>query len=262
MSKFARLHHVLEAAIRISCVLSLLIIWELVARSGLVSSVFMPSLSKIAFAFWGAIENGDLAYHGAFTLERAMIGFAIAVAIGVPLGAAMARWRIFEATFEPLFSLSYPVPKIALYPIFIFIFGLGSGSKVVLVFLECLYPITINTYFGIRRVPISFVRAAENMGTHGPRLFWRVSIPAAAPDIFSGLRIALPLAFLVVILAEMIGESVGLGYYISYETASFDFATSLAGVIAVAVMGFTLDRLLVLLRRHVIFWDQFEPKKQ
>ena len=184
-----------------------------------------------------------------------MMGFVMAVAIGVPLGATMARWRIFEATFEPLFSLSYPVPKIALYPIFIFIFGLGSGSKVALVFLECLYPITINTYFGIRRVPISLVRAAENMGTHGARLFWRVSIPAAAPDIFSGLRIALPLAFLVVILAEMIGESVGLGYYISYETASFDFATSLAGVIAVAVMGFTLDRLLVLLRRHVIFWD-------
>jgi NitT/TauT family transport system permease protein len=258
MTKIRRSRRVTESAIRLSCLLSLVVIWELVTRSNLVSPVLMPSLSKIALAFWRAIQNGDLVYHGAFSLGRAMTGFMGAVAIGVPLGAIMARWHVFEATFEPLFSLSYPVPKIALYPIFIFIFGLGSGSKVALVFLECLYPITINTYLGIRRVPISLIRAGENMGTHGAKLFWKVSVPAAAPEIFSGLRIALPLALLVVILAEMIGESVGLGYYISYEAASFDFATSLAAVIAVAVMGFTLDRLLVLLRRYVIFWDRFE----
>jgi len=258
MNRSGLLRRFEEAAARAGCLFSLLVMWEVIARSGLVSPLLMPRLAKIGLAFWAATANGDLAYHGAFTLERAMTGFIAAVAVGVPLGATMARSRLFEAVFEPLFSFSYPVPKIALYPIFIFVFGLGSGSKVALVFLECLYPITINSYLGIRRVPTSLVRAAENMGTHGAGLFWKVAVPAAAPDIFAGVRIALPLAFIVVILAEMIGESVGLGYYISYESASFDFATSLAGVVAVALMGFTVDRLLVLLRRHLIFWDRFD----
>jgi len=248
----------IEAVERAGCVLSLLVAWEAIARSGLVSPLLMPRLSKIGSAFWAAVENGDIVYHGSFSLERAMIGFLLAVIIGVPLGAIMARLPLFEAVFEPLFSFSYPVPKIALYPILIFIFGLGSGSKIVLVFLECLYPITINSYFGIRGVPTSLLRAAQNMGASGPGLFWKVAVPAAAPDIFAGIRIALPLAFIVVILAEMIGESVGLGYYISYESASFDFAGSLAGIVAVAIMGFTLDRVLVLLRFHLIFWERFE----
>jgi ABC-type nitrate/sulfonate/bicarbonate transport system permease component len=218
----------------------------------------MPSLPKIGAAFYAVVENGDLLYHGTFSLERALVGFFLAIIIGVPLGAAMARVPLFEAVFEPMFSISYPVPKIALYPIFIFIFGLGSGSKIALVFLECAYPITVNTYFGIRGVDRSLLQAAENMGTSRLGLFWKVALPAAAPDIFAGIRIALPVAFIVVILAEMIGESVGLGYYISFESASFDYPTSLAAVIAVAIMGFSLDRLLVVLRTRLIYWERFD----
>jgi NitT/TauT family transport system permease protein len=245
----------LAGAISVTLVL---VFWEVVSRSGLVSQRLMPSLLKVGAAFYAAIENGDLLYHGTFSLERALAGFFLAIIIGVPLGAAMARVPLFEAVFEPLFSVSYPVPKIALYPIFIFIFGLGSGSKIALVLLECVYPITVNTYFGIRGVQRSLLRAAESMGTSPLGLFWKVALPAAAPDIFSGIRIALPVAFIIVVLAEMIGESVGLGYYISFESASFDYATSLAGVLAVALMGFSLDRLLVELRTHLIFWERFE----
>jgi NitT/TauT family transport system permease protein len=243
---------------RTGSIVSVLVCWELVSRSGLVSQRLMPSLLKVATAFYAAIENGDLFYHGTFSLERALVGFFLAIIIGVPLGAAMARVPLFEAVFEPLFSISYPVPKIALYPIFIFIFGLGSGSKIALVLLECAYPITVNTYFGIRRVQISWLRAAESMGTSRIGLFWKVALPAAAADIFSGIRIALPVAFIIVVLAEMIGESVGFGYYISFQSASFDYATSLAGVLAVAIMGFSLDRLLVELRTHLIFWERFD----
>lgn len=248
----------LRMAARLGCLASLLVLWEALARSHLVSPFLMPPLSKIVLAFWGGIENGDILYHGRFTLERAMAGFLLAVAAGVPLGAAMARMRYFEAIFEPLFSLSYPVPKIALYPMFLFAFGLGSGSKIALVFLECLYPISVNSYFGIRGVPRSLLHAAENMGTYGPKLFFKVAVPAAAPDIFAGIRIALPLAFIVVVLAEMIGESVGLGYYIEYKSASFDFSTALAAVAVVAAMGFFLDRAVILLRRHLIFWDRID----
>lgn len=247
-----------EGFVRAGAVLSLLVPWEIVSRAGLIPQLLAPGLADIGAAFWAALLNGDLVYHASFSLWRALAGFGMAVAVGIPLGAAMARARLFEAVFEPVFSFSYPVPKIALYPIFIFIFGLGSGSKVALVFLECLYPITVNAYFGIRGVEPAYLRAALNMGARPLRLFWRVVVPAAAPDIFAGIRIALPVAFIVVILAEMIGESVGLGYYISYQSVSFDNASSMAGIAAVAIIGFCLDRLLIAIRARLVFWEHLD----
>ena len=233
-----------------------LAIWEILARTGVISKRLMPSLVEIAVAVWAALENGDLLFHTGIALGRAFAGYALASVFGVLLGVAMARSRTFDALFEPIFSFGYPVPKIALYPIFIFVFGLGSLSKVMLIFLECLYPITVNAFYGMRQVDRVHVWAAENMGATPQQIFWRVLLPGAAPSIFAGLRVALPISLIVVIITEMIGESRGLGYYISYASASFEYATAFAGVAAVAVIGFTLDRALVWLRNRVIFWER------
>jgi NitT/TauT family transport system permease protein len=251
---------VIERLGRIASVLSVLGLWEMISHSGLVSPRLMPGLVPIGRALWAIIENGDLAYHASYTLERAAIGFVLAIVAGVPLGALMARSRVFEQTIGPFFSFSYPIPKIALYPIFVFVFGLGAGSKIVLVFLECMYPIAVNSFFGMRAVNPSYVRAAQNMGASPVRLFWRVTVPAAAPEIFAGIRIALPIALVVIILAEMIGESVGLGYYIAYQTASFDYPSALSGVVAVALIGFVSDRLLVFGRTRLIPWESLDRR--
>jgi NitT/TauT family transport system permease protein len=233
-----------------------LAIWELLSRSGAVSKRLMPSLADVASAFFAAIEQGDLTYHAGISLGRALTGFGLAVVAGVVFGIAMARFRLIDALFEPLFSFGYPVPKIALYPLFIFVFGLGSLSKVMLIFLECLYPITINAYYGMRHVERVHIWAAQNMGASERQTFWRVLLPSAAPSIFAGMRIALPISLIVVIITEMIGESRGLGYYISYASASFEYAEAFAGIGAVAVIGFALDRTLVWLRDRVIFWQR------
>ncbi len=250
----------LERAGRTASILSLLVFWEALSRSGLVSPRLMPNLERIGQAFWEGITSGDFAYHASYSLERAGIGFALAILVVVPLGALMARSRMFDATVGPLFSFSYQIPKIALYPVFVFILGLGAGSKIALVFLECVYPIVVNSVFGMRAVNPSLIRAAQNMGAGEGRIFWRVIIPAAAPDIFAGIRIALPIALVVIISPEMIGESVGFGYYISYQTGSFDYPSALSAVVAVALIGFTFDRLLVLARGRFMPWDEFERK--
>jgi NitT/TauT family transport system permease protein len=231
-------------------------VWELLARSGAISKRLMPSIGEVAVAFVAAVESGDLLYHAGISLDRALAGYGLAIAIGIVLGVAMARLRLFEALVEPIFSFGYPVPKIALYPIFIFVFGLGTLSKVMLVFLECLYPITINAYYGMRQVERVYVWTASNMGATPRQTFWRVLLPAAAPSVFAGMRIALPVSLIVVIITEMIGESRGLGYYISYASASFEYATAFAGIAAVSMMGFALDRLLVWVRDRVIFWER------
>ena len=236
-------------------ILVLLAIWEAVARSGLVAPRLVPSLMVIGEAIWRALLSGDLVYHSEVTLFRALGGFALSVVAGCALGAAMARNRTVDALFEPIFSFGFPIPRIALYPILIFVFGLGDASKLALVFLEGIFPITLHTYQGIRSVQNTLVWAGSSLGANRRQLFWRVLLPAAMPMVFTGFRIALPVALIIVVSTEIIGESVGLGYFINFASASFDNAKSLAGILAVAMIGFVLDRSLIWLRNRVVFWQ-------
>jgi ABC-type nitrate/sulfonate/bicarbonate transport system permease component len=216
-------------------------------------------LLLIADQLWKYIVNGELPYHAGVTLYRASLGFAFAIVAGVALGTAMARSRWVEALLEPIFSFGYPIPKISLYPVFIFVFGLGTGSKVALVFLECLYPIAIHTHSGMRSADRVLLWAARNMGASERQLFFKVLIPAALPTLFSGLRIALPVALIITIITELIGESRGLGYFVTFHTASFEYARALAAFAVVAFIGFCLDRLLLKLRNRIIFWQKDAP---
>jgi ABC-type nitrate/sulfonate/bicarbonate transport system permease component len=219
----------------------------------------LPSLVLIGEQLWLYLANGQLPYHAGITLYRAALGFALAIVAGVLLGTLMARSRWAEALLEPIFSFGYPIPKISLYPVFIMVFGLGTGSKVALVFLECLYPIAVHAHSGMRSADRVLVWAARNMGANGKQLFWKVLIPAALPTLFSGLRIALPVALIVTIITELIGESRGLGYFVTFQTASFEYARALAAFVVIAVIGFCLDRVLLTLRNRVIFWQKDAP---
>ena len=149
----------------------------------------------------------------------------------------------------------YPVPKIALFPIFTFIFGIGSPSKIAFVFIDCLYPVTLATVFAVLGVERTLVWTARSMGASSRRIFGRVLIPAALPGIFSGLRIALPVAIIVVTITEMIGDARGLGYFISVSSASFRFDRAYGGIAAIGVCGFVLDRGFTALRRWVLPWQ-------
>ncbi len=228
--------------------------WEGISRSGWVSPRLMPSLGLILEAFFRDIASGELLRHAATSLMRALSGFGLAVLLGTVLGALMARVRFFERLFEPMFSFGYPIPKIALYPLFILALGFGSSSKIALIALECLFPIAINTYFGVRSVPPRLVWSAQNLGASRLEIFRKVLVPAAAPTIFAGLRVALPLSMVVVVITEMIGDSSGLGYFIAYSSASFMYDASYAGVLAIALLGMGLDRFMVFLRNRMIFW--------
>jgi len=236
-----------------------LAIWEVIAHSGLISPLLLPPIEKVAQEFWKMVLNGDLAFHGSITLQRALIGFLAAIVAGILIGTALARVRIINRILEPVFVFGYPIPKISLYPIFIFIFGFGDMSKIVLVFLECLYPITIQSMYGMRNAERVLVWAAQNAGASNMRLFWRVLVPSAAPAIFAGIRIALPISMIVTIITELIGESRGLGYVVAFASASFEPARAMAAFVAIAAIGFTFDRSLNWLRQKVIYWQADAP---
>jgi NitT/TauT family transport system permease protein len=237
----------------------LLLVWQVAVDSGLVQSRLLPSPSQVWSVLVTELANGRLVYHAAVTLSRALIGFTLAVLVGIPFAAAMARSALWRNLFEPIFFLGYPVPKIALFPVFTYIFGIGSPSKIAFTFIECLYPIVVTCFFGFRGIQTRLVWTAANFGASRAVILGRVILPAALPNIFAGLRIALPVAIIVVVITEMIGDSIGLGYYITIWSTRFSFANVYAAIFVIGVCGFLLDQALLLVRRHVIYWQREVP---
>lgn len=237
-------------------ILVVLAVWQIVAMAGIASPRIVPDLRIIADAFYTDVVNGVLVRHAGISLMRALSGYVAAVVVGIALGGAMSRSRIIEDLLEPIFFLGYPVPKIALFPVFTFVFGIGTPSKIAFIFLECLYPITIATYFGVRQVDRALIWSARSMGASPWTVFRRVLLPAAGPAIFAGLRIAMPISIIVVVITEMIGDTTGLGFFITYSGASFEYDKVYAGIVAVGILGFSLDRIFALVHRRVIHWQR------
>jgi ABC-type nitrate/sulfonate/bicarbonate transport system permease component len=236
----------------------LLVAWEAAARSGLWSPLLFPSLASIASELGGLLASGEFLLEAWVTLERALGGFALAAACGVLLGMLMGRSAFVAGLLDPLFSGTYAVPKLALFPIFIFVFGIGSLSKIALVFLECLYPIAIMTYHGARDVNRTLLWAAQNMGASRADILRRVVIPATAPFIFAGFRVAVPVAMIVVVITEMVSSADGLGYRVIYSLSSLKTDRMLAVVVVIAALGYVLDRAVVLLRDRLIYWEKLD----
>jgi len=249
----------LATAVRSVALVTLaLVAWEILARSGLTSRILVPSLASIGWELGQLATRTESLADAWQSLHRVLVGFALAAVVGVTLGVLMGRSALAAACFNPVLAGTYPIPKIALFPIFIFLFGIGSLSKVLLVFLECLYPIAVTTYAGSRAVDRVLLWSASNMGASPARVLWRIVVPATAPYIFAGFRIALPIAMIVVIITEMISSADGLGYLVIYALSSLKTDRMLAIVAAIALLGLGLDRLLVLVRDRLVVWERLD----
>jgi len=234
----------------------LLLVWQAVAGTGLVESRLLPSPVQVGSVLFAEIANGELVYHAAVTVARALTGFALAAIVGIPFAAAMARSAVWRNLFEPIFLLGYPVPKIALFPVFTYIFGIGAPSKIAFTFLECLYPIVVTCLLAFRGIQTRLIWTAQNFGAGRAAVLRRVILPAALPSIFAAFRIALPVAMVVVVLTEMIGDSIGLGYYITIWSTRFSFSNVYAAIVTIGLCGFALDQGLLLVRRRAVYWQR------
>jgi len=236
----------------------LLLVWEAAARSGLWSPLLFPPLEKIGRELVLFFSKPESLLEAWVTLYRALGGFALAAMVGILVGMLMGRSKLVAGLLDPLFSGTYAVPKLALFPIFIFVFGIGSLSKVALVFLECLYPIVIMSYHGARNVNRVLLWSAQNMGASRGETLRRVVIPASAPYIFAGFRVAVPVAMIVVVITEMVSSADGLGYRVIYAMASLRTDRMLAVVVVIAALGYLLDKAVVLARDRLIYWEKLD----
>lgn len=232
----------------------LLVLWELVGQFELVHYYFLPPLSDILRTFYELTAAGTMLDHAYLTLRRAMVGLVIACVLGVVVGVLSGRNRVFGWFWDPIIEVGYPVPVIALVPVFMFWFGTGDLPKIVLVAVGCFWPVAINARNATREVDENLVWSARMMGTSDRQLLRKVVVPAAAPEIITGIQIALPISLIITFVFEMVAGGGGLGHLEIQGVRSFDSAQVYATIIAIMILGFALDRGLGLLRDRLLEW--------
>ena len=235
-------------------VLFVFALWEGASLAGLIEPSLFPSLSQTLEGFVRLLTHNDLLRHCGISLYRQMSGFLLAGAFGIIVGILMATSPWAKFAIEPVVKLVYPLPKSALIPLFILWLGIGNASKIGAVFLGALLPVVLSTYNSARGVNVALVWSAWSLGTPRWQIPWKVILPAAMPEIVSGLRIALALSFTLMVSAEFLISREGLGYLISQLGENGDYPGMFAAVLAVTLLGVAADRMFLALGHWVLRW--------
>lgn len=222
----------------------------LAAREGAPRYIVSPV--QIGQTLWELARSGELFVDAWASLRRSFSGFAIGAVIGVGLGLACSVIRPLQAFFDPLVSMAYPVPKVALLPVIITWLGFGDASKVAIIALAVFFPTFINALYGSRGINPRWIWSARNMGASRAQVFWRVIAPASLPHVFNGLRSGLALSFVVLFASEMVGAKNGLGNLIMKAEESIRFDLMYAAIFTIGLIGFASDRALLALRRRLL----------
>jgi NitT/TauT family transport system permease protein len=246
----------MKALARSAPLLLLALAWELGTRAGLVSTLALPPLSEVVAAWIDLVRSGELVTNGAASLWRAGAGLALAVVIGAALGIVMAWWKPVNVLLGPLVEMFYPMPKSALIPVTVLWLGFGNGSKILLILLGCMLPVTIGAFNGARSSEQVLVWSARSMGASRLRMLWDVVVPSALPELLNGIRTALALSFILLVSSELIVAQQGLGYLIGFLGANGSYDAMFAVVLTVAFLGFAADRLYLVLMRRMLRWQE------
>lgn len=239
-------------AVQLLILVVLLVCWQFG-----VSDADLPYFSRptlVAARLYDLLTHHDIYRHMYVTLVEIALGYAIGAAFGLSLGFVLGRSRFLSAALQPYIMGLYSIPKIALAPVFIVWLGLGIASKVAVVFVACFFLVFFNTYAGLLAVNEELVRLARLMGASWPQTLWRVIVPAAAQQIFLGLRTAVPYAVIGAVIGEYIGASEGLGYFILYASQTYDAPSLFAGIIILVAIVFAANFGLNWLEGRVIRW--------
>jgi ABC-type nitrate/sulfonate/bicarbonate transport system permease component len=242
--------------VRIFSILALAVAWEVAARSGAFTPYMLPSLSAVLERIWSDLLSGDLLRNTAETLFRALTGFLIGAVAGIVLGMAISRNALANWFFDPIISAGFPMPKIAFLPVVILWLGVYDLSKITMVSVEAIFPVVTATVVGLRSVEREILWSARNMGAGERELLWQIALPAALPQIITGLQVALPIALIVAIVTEMFMGGYGLGGAMNTASRFADSRGVFAGIVEIAVIGYALVKLMAVARRRLLLWHQ------
>ena len=234
--------------------LTLLLLWEFTVRGGILDQRFFPAPSAVLRALGEMVLSGDLFSHLSISLRRIFAGFLLGAIPGVALGLLMGWSKGARAFLDPIIAATFPIPKMALLPLLLFVFGLGEASKVAIIAIAGFFQVLITTAHGVRHIDPVLIQAAHNYGATGWRLFTKVILPAALPSIFTGLRISLGISLLIIVAAEMVASRRGIGYLIWLTWSNLSVCKMYVGMVVMAILGVLVTSGLKRLGRVLMPW--------
>ncbi len=241
---------------RVFSVAALLIGWEILARSGVFTHYQLPALSDVLVRIWNDGIAGDLWINTGLTLYRALTAFCICAVFGVLIGTAMSRNIIANWFFDPIVSVGFPMPKIAFLPVVILWLGVFDVSKITIIVVDAIFPVIAATVIAVQGVEKELIWSARNMGASNRELLTQVILPAASPQIMTGLQVALPLSLIVAVVAEMLMGGYGLGGAMMTASRFANSTGVFAGIVEIAMVGYCLVKIMALVRRRLLIWHQ------
>jgi len=233
-----------------------LLCWEFATRAGYFSAFMLPSPDAVVARLTADVMSGDFLQNAIATLYRTFVGFAIAAIAGVSLGLAMMRNAWARWFFDPLVSIGLPMPKIAFLPVFILWFGLFDASKITIIAVTAVFPIITATIAGLQGVERELIWSAQSFGATDRHIASEIMIPAAMPQIITGLQVALPTALIVDIVAEMMMGGDGLGAAMLEASRQLNSPDVFAGIIEVMAIGWAVVTTMAWVRRRLLVWHQ------
>jgi len=228
--------------------------WEIAVALRWVNPLFTSSPSRIVLAGYEMFADGSIFEHLEASAHEFVVGYGLAIVLGVPLGILMGWYSRLNAVLEPFVSALYATPRIALLPLILIWLGIGIASKIAIVFLGAIFPILVNTITGVRTVEADFIKVARSFGANDRQMFLTVVLPSSVPLLLAGLRLGLGHALVGIVVGEMYGATKGLGFLIATAGARFQTDKVMVGIILIASAGVALTELLRLIERRFERW--------
>lgn len=236
----------------------LFLAWEAVTRLGLVAPLFLPAPEAVAAKFVAILQDGygdaALGRHLGASLGRVFAALALAAAIGVPVGLAIGASPLGRGVFDPLLEILRPIPPLAYLPLMIIWFGIEEASKVGLIFLSVLAPVTLGARAGVKSAAIEQIHAAYSFGATRWQVIRHVILPSAMPEIITAMRIGIGFGWTTLVAAEMVASTAGLGYMVLSASKFLQTATVIMGIVVIAAIAYAFDHLMRFVERRVVPW--------
>jgi ABC-type nitrate/sulfonate/bicarbonate transport system permease component len=234
--------------------LALLTLWELCAHFGLIDTRFFPAPSSVMATMIDMLRSGELVTHTVVSMQRLAYGVVLGGVPALALGIAMGLNRPVRAIFDPLIAATYPVPKSAILPLALLIFGLGEGSKIFMVAIGVFFPVVIKATTGVLEINKIYLDVGRNYRAGRWSTFWTIALPGALPVIMTGFKLGIGIGLVLIAVAEMVGAKSGLGYLIWSAWSTFAVEQMYVGLFAIAIIGFLITLALNELERVIIPW--------
>ena len=243
-----------DRALTVISPLALLLLWELLSRGGVLDDRFFPAPTSIASTFVELARSGELWTNTWVSVRRVLLGLALGATPGLLIGLAMGLYRPVRAALDPIVAATYPIPKSAIVPLLLLIFGLGEMSKIMMVAIGAFFPVVINTCAGVREIPPIYRDVGRNYGASRWQTFRTIALPGALPLVMTGLKLAVGLGLILIVIAEMIGAKSGLGFMIWNAWQIFAVNAMYVGLITISILGVVFTLLLGELERVLVPW--------